>query len=148
MTDNHKLGRYYENNYITLHKTKRLNRFITILLLLSFHAQPLMTVSVWVDYCINNDYIREVLCINKERPKLQCDGKCYLTQQLSKKSTKKESQEKAMVMEQSLTPVFFVEIQDVIFKNTASLSTAENSNYINHYRLLIDKERDRPPNFS
>ncbi len=108
-----------------------------------------MVVSVWVDYCVNNDYIREVLCINKERPKLNCDGKCYLAQQLSKQSQKKESKEKGLVIERGFTPVFFVEIRDMIFNNvTPQISYSDNFNYSDNYKLLIDKERDRPPNYS
>lgn len=37
-----------------------------------------------ISYNINYDYISEVLCINKENPKLECDGKCYLAQQIQK----------------------------------------------------------------
>lgn len=122
-----------------------MNRLIAILLLLCFHAQPMMVFSVWVDYCVNNNYIREVLCINKDEPKLQCDGKCYLAQQLKKQSQKSESQEKGIIMEQSITPVFFVAIQDFVFKKKEISSTDENHCYFNHYQLLFDSEKDRPP---
>ncbi|WP_149272994.1 hypothetical protein [Pareuzebyella sediminis] len=126
-----------------------MNRFIAILLLISFHAQPAMVLSVWVDYCVNNDYIREVLCINKEKPKLQCDGKCYLAQQLNKQSQKKETGEQGLMIEQSFTPVFFVDIQEVLFDHRIYKAfSSENFNYSDHYRLLIDKESDRPPKFS
>lgn len=37
-----------------------------------------------VDYAINYDYIVEVLCINKDKPELQCNGKCHLTSELAK----------------------------------------------------------------
>nr|WP_299069089.1 hypothetical protein [uncultured Allomuricauda sp.] len=105
----------------------------------------MMIASVWIDYCVNNDYIKEVLCINKERPKLQCDGKCYLAKQLKKQSEQKESKEKGVVIEQSITPVFFVVIQDFVFRKKESLSTDKNHYYFNHYQLLFDSEKDRPP---
>lgn len=37
-----------------------------------------------ISYSINYDYITEVLCINKENPALECDGKCYLAQEIQK----------------------------------------------------------------
>lgn len=118
-------------------------------LLITIHVQPALVLSVWVDYCLNNDYIREVLCINKERPKLECDGKCYLAQQLNQKSQKKDSQEKGIVSDQSFTPVFFVDIQNITFEShTISILSTENFHFSNNYKLLRDKERDRPPNFS
>ncbi len=35
---------------------------------------------------MNYDYIVKNLCINKDRPRLKCDGKCYLKKQLAKES--------------------------------------------------------------
>lgn len=32
-----------------------------------------------VEYVVNYEYISEVLCENKEKPLIGCDGKCYLT---------------------------------------------------------------------
>jgi len=45
----------------------------------------LQTFSRWVvkaDYVMNQNFIATVLCINKEKPALQCKGKCYLVKQL------------------------------------------------------------------
>ena len=38
----------------------------------------------FIEYAINFEYIKEVLCINKENRELKCDGKCHLNEQLSK----------------------------------------------------------------
>lgn len=37
-----------------------------------------------VDYVANYEYIVTVLCENKDRPELNCDGKCYLAKQFEK----------------------------------------------------------------
>ena len=39
---------------------------------------------VYLDFKLRENFIATVLCINKEKPKLQCHGKCYLKQQLKK----------------------------------------------------------------
>lgn len=39
---------------------------------------------VWINYKINFNYIKTELCINKNKPQLKCNGKCYLTKQLKK----------------------------------------------------------------
>ncbi len=44
-------------------------------------VKPLCLVA---EYSMNFDYIVNVLCENKDKPEMQCDGKCYLDEQLSK----------------------------------------------------------------
>ncbi len=51
--------------------------FVALLML----AKPLWPVA---EYIVNYDYIANVLCENKEKPQLHCDGKCYLAKQLAK----------------------------------------------------------------
>lgn len=36
------------------------------------------------EYAVNYDYISKVLCINKSRPEVHCNGKCYLSKELAK----------------------------------------------------------------
>lgn len=43
--------------------------------------QPLMPV---VEYIVAYDYILKELCINTDKPELQCDGTCYLSKQIAK----------------------------------------------------------------
>ncbi|MAN28331.1 MULTISPECIES: hypothetical protein [Mesonia] len=43
-----------------------------------------------VEYAVNYDYISKVLCINKDQPKLKCNGKCYLMRQLAKNASDTE----------------------------------------------------------
>lgn len=49
-------------------------------------------MAVWGDFLVNNEYIREVLCINKDKPELSCGGKCYLMQQLQESQQKQEKE--------------------------------------------------------
>ncbi|MFT0714709.1 hypothetical protein [Flagellimonas lutimaris] len=53
----------------------------TIILLVAFSmlVKPLWPI---MEYVANYEYISEVLCKNKNKPELQCNGKCYLAQQL------------------------------------------------------------------
>lgn len=36
------------------------------------------------EFRVNRDYIAQVLCINKDKPQLHCNGKCHLKKQLEK----------------------------------------------------------------
>ena len=53
--------------------------FLTITLML----KPIFPV---VDYLVNYEYISKVLCENKAKPKLKCNGKCQLMKGLAKAS--------------------------------------------------------------
>lgn len=67
---------------------------IALALALVFLLQVFSSVFIYADFIINNEYIATVLCINKEKPELHCDGKCYLKMQLGKDESKKQSEGK------------------------------------------------------
>ncbi len=68
-------------------------------------VKPLWPVA---EYIANYDYIVNVLCENKDKPMLNCDGKCYLAKQLAKES--EENSKNPFGEKQSK-----VEIQTVVF---------------------------------
>ena len=39
-----------------------------------------------VDYMVNYDYIVNTLCENKDKPAMECNGKCYLSKELAKEN--------------------------------------------------------------
>ncbi len=43
------------------------------------------------EYLLNKDYIAKNLCINKDKPKSCCKGKCYMMKQLQKTNEHKEN---------------------------------------------------------
>lgn len=53
-----------------------------------FVALTMLLKPLWpvADYIVNYDYIVNVLCENKDKPQLNCDGKCYLAKQFAKES--------------------------------------------------------------
>ena len=52
-----------------------LNLYLVVLVAPAF---PVM------EYLINYDYIANELCVNKDKPLLSCNGKCYLEKQVKK----------------------------------------------------------------
>jgi len=50
-----------------------------------FVALTMLVKPLWpiIEYVANYDYIVEVLCVNRDRPQMECDGKCYLAQRLA-----------------------------------------------------------------
>ena len=37
-----------------------------------------------LEYVVNYEYVSKVLCINKDKPKMHCNGKCHLMKELAK----------------------------------------------------------------
>ena len=64
----------------------------------------------YLDYMVRKDWIIEKFCINREKPEMQCNGKCHLEKQLSKEadtsddqSTDQPRQEKRVRLEYLVT---------------------------------------------
>ncbi|MEO9512131.1 MAG: hypothetical protein ABJN84_17950 [Flavobacteriaceae bacterium] len=60
--------------------------------LIPFLAVTMLLKPFWplAEYALNYDYIVENLCENKEKPMLNCNGKCFLAKQLAKESGKEK----------------------------------------------------------
>lgn len=93
-------------------------KFRIFILVLCLHLQPLYNVNLWVSYLLNQEYIAEVLCINKEKPKLQCNGKCYLRKKLEVTADSENNSIPDRIGQFAVSIVFFQEltIQDDTFE--------------------------------
>jgi len=57
-----------------------LQKIASILLLFAVLSPTIQKGFILTDFAINQDYIAKYLCINKDIPKSNCNGKCYLSQ--------------------------------------------------------------------
>ncbi|RZJ30684.1 MAG: hypothetical protein EOO48_04310 [Flavobacterium sp.] len=76
---------------------------IIVILTVAFIFRPVFPV---LDYAINYDYIKSELCVNKEKPIMGCNGKCYLAKQLAKASEPEKSSNKKH-LSSTKTDLFF-----------------------------------------
>ena len=58
--------------------------FYTYLFVVLYVVALIRPIVPLLDYGLNYEYIAEVLCINTDKPELECNGKCYLTQEIQK----------------------------------------------------------------
>ena len=61
---------------------------ISYLMIGAFFVYTFKPLGYCIYYIANYEYVAEVLCVNKDKPKLNCDGKCYLKRQLAKQNDK------------------------------------------------------------
>ncbi|UII80410.1 hypothetical protein [Flagellimonas sp. CMM7] len=119
-----------------------------ILFSLSILAKPLYPIA---EYIVNYDYIVNNLCENKDKPVLNCDGKCYLSKLIAKES--KESEKNPFGEKQSQTEVqhiFYYKLSSQIdFVGDLSQSSKDNFKIV---PLLIStpfvSEISEPPEVS
>jgi len=99
---------------------------------------------------MNYDYIVNVLCENKDRPELQCDGKCYLSKLLAEESG--ENQKNPFSERQSKSEiqhlVFFKSIVDHPFLYQNLLQRADNfKTTVKLVQRLFSADIAHPPEF-
>ena len=62
----------------------KLYNFLSINMAILVFFNSLAMPLIYVDYLARKDFITKVFCINKDKPKLQCNGKCHLKKQVKK----------------------------------------------------------------
>ena len=70
---------------------KRVYLVLHLSILVFYLFRPVLP---FVEYAINKDYIAKNLCINKDKPKSCCKGKCYLKKQLAKTNSNGDAESK------------------------------------------------------
>jgi hypothetical protein len=100
---------------------------LVFIIIIAIFLKPVFPV---VDYMVNYEYISKVLCENKAKPKLQCNGKCHLMKELAQAA---EDEKPASSDKKGYTPVaevlFFQEIEPFAIAAVSFLNN-ENCNYI------------------
>ena len=81
--------------------------------MLAIILKPIIPV---IDYVVNYHYIATVLCENKDKPQLNCCGKCHLKKELAKASEgeKPNSSDKKDNTKQEVEVLFYEDIASLV----------------------------------
>lgn len=77
-----------------------MKRILSILLALVILLQPFSKVWIVCSFKANQDYIAKVMCINRDKPELHCNGKCVLMQRIQAEERKQEKDRSQKGLEQ------------------------------------------------
>jgi hypothetical protein len=120
---------------------------LVLIIIVSIVLKPIFPV---LDYIVNYDYISKVLCENKAKPELKCNGKCQLMKNLAKESEEEKpiNSDKKNNLKQEVEVLFFQPVKSLVveiidFKKTTSIS----NNYSNLYSHLNSCSVFHPPTF-
>ena len=121
-------------------------RKIVFLLALFMLLKPVLPV---IEYAFNYEYISKVLCVNKAKPKMHCNGKCHLMKELAKTSESEAPiSSNKKIASHEVEILFFEEIKS--FKITSiyfDKIQIVNSNYSDLYSYSNSDSVFRPPIF-
>ena len=70
-----------------------LNRITVALLIVSLLACNCSRFFIYAGFELNKKYISENLCVNKNKPWLHCNGKCYFMRKIKEAQDKEQSKE-------------------------------------------------------
>lgn len=84
----------------------------TYLLLVLFSIQTFETALISLNFTINQDYFASI-CTNKDKPEMECNGKCHLKKQIKQHEEEKSSEENLTQKELQL----FVQCIDILKQN-------------------------------
>lgn len=96
---------------MTIHELRtRIISWTLLSFIVMYIAIPAIPV---IDYLLNRDYIAKNLCVNKDKPKSCCKGKCHLVKQLNKTNPDKGKDKKELPNRIQLK-----QLQDFIISNS------------------------------
>ncbi len=103
----------------------------------------LRPIKAYVEYVINYDYISKVLCINKDKPEMRCNGKCQLVKKLKQQE---ENDFKSLEILIEEYPIGFISILSLqIPQHSFSLYLKDHFNHIENYFYLRIQKVFHPP---
>ena len=120
--------------------------YLTYILFFAFALRPAYNIGYVAYFQLNLDYIIETYCVNKEKPELQCDGKCHLANQLAVKSID-DTEDFSFLgsIFEAFIPVYFHENRPLFCLEQPMISVKNNWNYYNTFTSVIKDILNPPP---
>jgi hypothetical protein len=125
-----------------------LKKVALIVLFLAFSLRPAYYIGQLLYFELNIDYIIETYCVNKDKPQLQCNGKCQLAKQLQLVSAEDNSDanQPTSIVFEAFFPVFILSTSIDTFEIFIENNFRESFfSYQNNYSYLTDFHLDKPP---
>ena len=101
----------------------------------SIIAQGMINLALCAYYEINKKQIADKLCINKNNPKMHCNGRCYLGRQLKKAEDNEKRQNQSLREKDEVISLY------TPTTNTSYIPSFSFHSYMGHY---IDRQFATP----
>jgi len=101
----------------------------------------------FIEYKLNKKYIAKVLCVNKDKAQMQCNGKCHLKKQLEKANStpghhqQKQSQTAAPLKSDTVVIILYL----LKHQYTNVIKYEKKTPHINNYEFEFTSDVFHPP---
>lgn len=116
---------------------------IAIFLVTLYVVAMLKPFAPFMEYAVNYEYISTVLCVNKDKPKMECNGKCHLAKEVEEQQKEEKS---AVNIDLKEYPIGFVKIIRLNKKCSSCNYKEDKFNYNHNYSYLTTYSFFHPPN--
>jgi len=119
---------------------------LVFIIIIAIFLKPVFPV---IEYAVNYDYISNVLCENKAKPMMHCNGKCHLMKELAKASENEKPASSDKKGYSSIVELlFFQEIKTISIASVPFLDKESNGKaYSNLYSNSHLESIFKPPIF-
>ncbi|OYX24382.1 MAG: hypothetical protein B7Z16_00475 [Algoriphagus sp. 32-45-6] len=114
---------------------------LVLLILLNGMGYTLIQIHFFMD----REQITALYCINKDKPELECDGKCELTKRLSEAKNQNESEAEITLEELHLTFLEKAKEANLPFIPELNLEIVDTPRYQITHTLDLGKDFFHPP---
>jgi len=113
-----------------------MKKIISLALVLALGFQFLMKLGILTYFQLNQAYIIEMFCVNKEKPEMHCDGQCFLAKKLQAAEDSDHDAEGTRTANQKIDmPIFLIATPDH-FSFKREEPALEVITIINHYSFV------------
>ena len=128
-----------------------IKRFILLIFALVILVQSTIQTIVAINWKINQTYLIEKYCINKDQPELKCNGNCYLAKQLKKYESdvtalNDKTSKKQTVIKDTSFDLLYEELEyELIAFDFSNQIKNSHFYYKNNYSFLNTSDFFQPP---
>lgn len=108
-------------------------------------VRPFTQAYYLIDYQLRKDFIAKAFCINKQKPQLNCNGKCYLAKRL-KTAEEQENKAQHNIFDKYEIPTMICEeLTNLHFQSYHFIQASASDTYLSHYSGLFNLSIFQPP---
>ena len=128
-----------------------IKRFILLIFALVILVQSTIQTIIAINWKINQTYLTEKYCINKDQPELKCNGNCYLAKQLKKYESDvtalndKTSKKQAVIKDTSFDLLCEKVEYGLVGYDFSNQINNNHFDYKNNYSFLNTSDFFQPP---
>ena len=123
-----------------------MKKLLAILLLFTISTQWIVKLGVITDWKINQEYIAKTSCVNRNKPQLECNGKCQLQKRLKELDSQTNSKETLPIQKLKLLEFEnFVSNTSFKLEEPYSMVFDFNTEFISLYKFYFIEFCFHPP---